>query len=408
MPSKLIAAEIGRYAKETKDELQNILDYWISFSPDILNGGFAGAVNNENIVDFNAEKGSVLNSRILWSFSAAFLLTGDQQCLLMAGRAYSYIRKSFLDLQYGGVFWTVNAAAQPSDTKKQVYAQAFAIYALSEYYKTSEDNDALQLARDLYELLEERSFDKKYGGYFEAFRRDWTEIDDLRLSAKDANEKKTMNTHLHILEAYTCLYSIWEDEGLKYKIIGLLRNFLDHIIDPDTGHLILFMDEHWAKKTDTISYGHDIEASWLLLEAAEAVKDSDLLSETRHAALVLAEAAARGLAEDGSLYYEYEPSTTHMVNEKHWWVQAEAMVGFFNAWQLSGEERFLRISLNVWKYTKRQIVDNENGEWFWGRTGDGSVMAHEGKVGLWKCPYHNSRACMEIIKRAEKLNRIYE
>ncbi|WP_242691458.1 AGE family epimerase/isomerase [Desertivirga arenae] len=392
-------SSLEEYQKEAKRELVNILGYWLQHAPDKVDGGFVGRIDNDNACDHTAVKGAVLNARILWSFSAAYNLEPKESYLEAADRAYQYIIDYLIDKEFGGVYWTVDHKGKPLDTKKQVYAVAFTIYAFAEYFLASNRPEAKDKAIELYKLLLERSFDQEQTGYYEAFTREWGEISDFRLSDKDANEKKTMNTHLHVLEAYTTLYKIWRDEGLKEQIQLLLINFLDHIIDAESGHLILFFDENWNRKSDTISFGHDIEAAWLLLEAAEQMQDEYLIEEVKEASLGLANAAARGLAADGSLYYEFEPGHQQLINEKHWWVQAEAMVGFFNAWQLSGNEEQLERSIKVWRFIQNKILDRENGEWFWGVLDDGSIMADQDKAGLWKCPYHNSRACIEIIKR---------
>ena len=401
MSSIQLNSLLGVYQKEVKQELHNILDYWLHFSPDTINGGFVGKIDNDNTRDYSAPKGSVLNARILWSFSAAYNLDADQKYLLIADRAWRYIASNFVDKEFGGVYWTVNTQGVPLDTKKQVYAIAFTIYALSEFYRAIKNDEAKNLAIDLYKLLVDKSFDKEKTGYFEAFTRDWNEIPDLRLSAKDANEKKTMNTHLHVLEAYTTLYRIWKDESLKEQIKILINNFLELIIDVESGHLILFLDENWARKSDTISYGHDIEAAWLLLEAAEVIEEEYLILKVKEASIKMTDAAAEGLESDGSLNYEFEASAQHLIREKHWWVQAEAMVGFFNAFQLTRNESYLVKSLRVWDFIQSDILDTENGEWFWGILPNRNVMENQDKVGLWKCPYHNSRACMEIIRRIE-------
>ncbi len=386
------------YKKELTAELQQILNYWTEYAVDELNGGFYGKISNDNQVDPHAAKGAVLNARILWSFAAAYNLN-QQYSLELADRAYQYIVDHFIDKQYGGVYWAVDYKGQALDTKKQVYALAFTIYALSEYYLAKGDPAIRTQAVALYHDLIRYSFDVENGGYLEAFNREWQEMEDLRLSDKDANEKKTMNTHLHVLEAFTNLYRIWPNEELKAKILGLLKDFQEHIVDAGAFRMILFFDEQWSSKSDTISYGHDIEASWLLLEAAEVVGDHQMLVEIRSLAVSMAEACLSGLDGDGSLWYEQEPSKGHIIKEKHWWVQAEAMVGFYNAWQISAEPKFLISSWRNWNFVKQAILDKENGEWFWGIHEDGRLMQHEDKVGLWKCPYHNSRACIELLKR---------
>ena len=386
------------YKDELSVELQNILDYWSKYTVDEVNGGFYGKISNANAVDGTAPKGAVLNARILWSFAAAHNLNPVHD-LRLADRAYQYIVDHIIDQEYGGVYWTVDYQGRPLDTKKQVYALAFTIYALSEYFLAKGDEVIRDHALRLYRDLLKHSFDTEHGGYLEAFNREWQDMEDLRLSDKDANEKKTMNTHLHVLEAFTNLYRIWPDAGLKRQIIWLLNDFQHHIIDPDTSRMRLFFDERWNSKSNIISYGHDIEASWLLLEAAEVIGDHQLAGDIKKLSVQMADACLEGLNDDGALWYEKDPSANHVIKEKHWWVQAEAMVGFYNAWQISSRHDFLTVSYKNWNFVKQSILDRQNGEWFWGVYEDGQLMAQEDKVGLWKCPYHNSRACIELIKR---------
>jgi mannobiose 2-epimerase len=390
---------LNAYQLELEGELKNILNYWATKTPDDVYGGFYPQIDNYNNVNTRAVKGSVLNARILWTFSAAYNFKGDEGYLAIAHRAYQYVIDHFIDKQYGGVFWTVDYKGRPFDTKKQVYAIAFTIYGLSEYYAATGITEALNLAVGLYRDLVDKAYDHDRTGYFEAFTVAWHPIADLRLSDKDANEKKTMNTHLHVIESFSNLYKVWPDKGLNQQIVTLLGNFSDHMIDNKTNRLNLFFDENWNRKSNLVSYGHDIEASWLLLECAEIIHDETLIQKFKNISVNLAEAATDGLDADGSLWYEYEPDKQHAVKEKHWWVQAEAMVGFYNAWQLSGNNQYLNASINCWHFVKAHIIDHQNGEWFWGVYADGKIMANEDKVGVWKCPYHNSRACMEIIKR---------
>jgi mannobiose 2-epimerase len=392
---------------EFHEELRRILNYWARFSPDDEHGGFYGRLTDDNVVVPGAVKGGVLNARILWSFSAGYNLGrelgyGHEESaiwLSLAGRALTYIMEHFVDKEFGGVYWSVDADGAPVDTKKQIYAIAFTIYGLTEYYRAQPIGEALDLAIRLYQDIETYSYDAERGGYLEALTRDWQPITDLRLSEKDANEKKTMNTHLHILEAYTNLYLVWPNPQLAEKIRGLIHVFSEHILDAATGHLRLFFDEDWSNRSNIISYGHDIEASWLLEEAAEVLDDAALTRRVKELALQIARAAVSGLDPDGSMWYEYDRDKDHRVNERHWWVQAEAMVGLLNAAQISGEAVFYHQFVQVWDYTKRHIIDHAKGEWFWGRNADGSLMEGQDKVGFWKCPYHNSRACIQLIRR---------
>ncbi|MBL7743369.1 MAG: AGE family epimerase/isomerase [Chitinophagaceae bacterium] len=386
------------YRDELNAELESILNYWMKYTLDKKKGGFIGSLDNANTVDEAAPKGVVLNSRILWAFSAAYRVIQKPEYLDIAIRAYKYIADHFIDRKYGGVYWSVDSDGNPLDTRKQIYGLAFCVYGLAEYYKVTDDAKALQLAKDIYDKIEQHSFDVKKGGYLEAFAQDWKIINDLRLSEKDDNEKKTMNTHLHIIEAYANLYSVWPDDILKERIKHLLDIFEQHIINRQTHHLNLFMDEDWNVRSSLISYGHDIEAAWLLLECAEIINSESYIRKFRELSVQLADAAAEGIDKDSGLWYEYDAAEDHLVKEKHSWPQAEAMVGFFNAYQLTGEEQYLRFSFNNWDFVKRYIKDNRSGEWFWGVKEDYSPMNKE-KAGFWKCPYHNSRACTELIKR---------
>ncbi len=380
-----------------KKELERILAFWSEKMTDKINGGFYGQIDAFDQLHPNAEKGGVLNARILWTYSAAYNQTKNTTYLDIAKYACQYIQSHFVDKNYGGIYWSVDATGTPSNTRKQIYGQGFMIYALSEYYIATKEKNVLELAIALFELIEKYSFDPEFGGYIEAFTREWQLETDLRLSNKDENEKKTMNTHLHVIESYGALYRVWKNERLKHQIIHILENFKQHIYDSTTQHLILFFDEKWHSHHQIISYGHDIEAGWLLQEAAEIIEDKDWIASTKKMAIELTNAASEALDQDGGLWYEKEGA--NWVYQKHWWPQAEAVVGYFNAFQITGENDYLIKSLNSWRFITSKMIDSKNGEWFWGINQDDSIMTEEDKAGFWKCPYHNGRACLEIIKR---------
>ena len=387
------------FKKEASEELTSILHYWMLHAVDNINGGFVGKVDNDNNADHTAPKGSVLNARILWAFSAAYNQYKNKNYLDAATSAFEYIEKHFFDKEFGGVFWTVGAKGNMLNAKKQMYAQAFCIYGLSEYYAASQSKQALNTAMQLFESIEEYSYDALMKGYLEAFTREWGEPEDLRLSEKDANEKKTMNTHLHIAEAYANLYKVHPSLLLKNKIIELLELFDRYFIDKKTHHLKLFFDEAWKEKSAAISYGHDIEAAWLLQCCAEIIEEQTWIQLFQQHAVKMADAAAEGLDKDGGIWYGFVLLNETLTKEKHWWVQAEAVVGFLNAYQITGDEKYLQYATNNWQFIKEHIIDKKRGEWFWGVKSDYSIIQNEDKVGLWKCPYHNSRACLEIINR---------
>jgi cellobiose epimerase len=379
-------------------ELISITNYWKKQSIDYQNGGFIGEINDQNQPNFQAEKGAVLHARILWTFSAVYALSNDESDLEMANRAFNYIDKYFYDELHGGIFWSLNYDGNPKDTKNQIYALAFVIYGLTEYYKITHKEEALRLAINLYYKIEKHSFDKENEGYFEAFTRDWQPIDDLRLSEKDANEKKTMNTHLHIVEAYANLYLVWKNEELKNKIKSVLDIIDEYFIDKNTFHLKLFFDENWNEKPDVISYGHDIEAAWLLLWCAEVINDTNLMKMYQNHAVQMAEVTKEGLDTDGGLWYEFDEKEKHLIAEKHWWPQAELWIGMVNAYQISGSDEYLEIVEKNIEFVENHILDKENGEWYWGINADYSKIKKD-KAGFWKCPYHNTRACLELLKR---------
>jgi mannobiose 2-epimerase len=390
---------LQQYRIEMQQELEDILAYWMKYTFDNEHGGFVGRIDHEQRIYNDAPKGSVLNGRILWSFSAAYNLTKKKEYLLVAERAFQYITEFLIDKEFGGVYWTADYKGNPLDTKKQIYALSFAVYGLSEFYQASKNEKALQAAVALYNDIVKHSYDEKSGGYIEALTRDWKPINDLRLSSKDANERKSMNTHLHILEAFTNLHRVSPTDILEVQLRELIQLFAEHIISKQSNHLVLFFDDEWNERSKLISYGHDIEAAWLVQESTEVLGDENLLAKIKSRSLELVKAAAEGLDEDGGLWYEYDPEQHHLIKQKHSWPQAEAMIGFFNAWQNTGDENFLKRSLKSWEFVKQYMHDQNCGEWYWGVNEDYSPMTHEDKVGIWKCPYHNTRACIEIINR---------
>ena len=393
-----MSIKLQQLKSELTAELDSILKYWSNHTLDNQNGGFIGQIDFNNHFIANAEKGSVLNARILWSFSASYQVTKNKEHKKLATRAFEFLSNYFYDAEFGGLFWSINADKTPKDNKNQIYALAFAIYGLTEYYVISNDEKALEIAINLYLQIQRHSYDSINGGYLEAFTREWKPIADLRLSDKDANEKKTMNTHLHIVEAYANLFRVWKDKKLQNVIIELLETVEKHFINTETGHLKLFFNEEWIEKPDVISYGHDIEAAWLLLHCAEISENETLISSYKKHAIQMAEVTQEGLDKDGGLWYELDPGNNELIAEKHWWVQAEALIGFYNAYQLTGDEKYLDLVLKNWDFTKNYILDKQNGEWFWGVYRDYSLIEKD-KAGFWKCPYHNSRACLELICR---------
>lgn len=374
---------------------ENILPYWMGKMVDDEHGGFYGRRDgNDNLVP-DAPKGAILNGRLLWTFSAAYRITGRPVYHEIATRAKRYILDYFYDKEIGGIYWSLNADGTPLDTKKQFYAIGFVIYGLSEYVRATGDDEALQYAKRLFNDIETHSRDRKRGGYIEACTREWGEIADMRLSDKDANEKKTMNTHLHIIEPYTNLYRVWKDDGLREAIVSLLDIFMDVMEDKDNHHLGLFFDEDWNRHDAEQSFGHDIEASWLLMETALVLGDDKITEKTLSHTRKIAYAALQGRCTDGSMVYERHGNGSY-DNEKHWWVQAENVIGQVYLHKYHGDSKALEKAIESWNYIKENLVDYQGGEWHWSRKPDRSVNRDDDKAGFWKCPYHNSRMCMEV------------
>jgi cellobiose epimerase len=385
----------------------NILPFWLAYAADRDRGGFHGAISNDLLIDDSVERSQVLCARMLWTYSAAYRFYRAPEYLEMARHAYAALTGPFLDQDFGGLYWRVDRTGQPTNPRKQTYGQAFAIYALSEYSRACGQEEPLYLAQDLFHKIEEFAGDPIHGGYIEGCARDWSALADMRLSDKESyNCPKSMNTLLHILESYTNLLRVWEDPHLRTQQTKLVELFLNRVIDPDSHFTRLFFERDWQPLGDRYSFGHDIECSWLLVEAAEVLGDEALIARCNQTALAMAEAVfTRGLDEDGSIFAEGGPEGISDAH-KHWWAHAEGVVGFFNAAELCAEndparrEKYFTAAWRLWAYIEGEFVDHQHGEWFKVLDRLGTPLPGQPKAGPWEDPYHQSRACMEIIRRA--------
>ena len=393
--------EVSIFKQEVREVLEdNILRFWIERMQDEEHGGFYGRIDNQNILHADADKGAILNARILWTFSAAYRVLGKSEYLKIVTRAKRYFIDHFIDPEYGGVYWSLDYKGQPKDTKKQFYAIGFAIYGLSEYARATNDQEALEQAINLYRCVEEHALDKEYNGYIEAMTRNWQPIDDMRLSEYDANYPKSQNTHLHIIEPYTNLYRVWPSKELEASLRNIIGIFTDRILNPETHHLDLFFEMDWKRGAGQLeSYGHDIECSWLMHEAALVLGDQKVLNKVEPIVQIVAKASEKGLNVDGSMIHEANLTAGTKDDDLHWWVQAEAVVGFYNIYQHFHDEAALEKALRCWQYIKENLIDYQHGEWYWSRHRDGSLNTVDDKAGFWKCPYHNGRMCLEMIER---------
>lgn len=435
--------QVNEMKREMQNVLQNnILRFWLDKMVDHENGGFYGRIDGHGQLHADAEKGAILNARILWSFSAAYRVLSKvpedgvleipdaallEEYLEAATRAKRYVIDHFIDKEYGGVYWSLDSKGNPLDTKKQFYAIGFTIYGLSEYARATGDGEALDYALQLFECIEEHALDCENNGYIEAMTRDWQPIADMRLSELDENYPKSQNTHLHIIEPYANLYRTLKMQypdnvgtlgasrftpdyvpvtsfDVVIRVGRALRNlidiFTDKILNPETHHLDLFFDMDWRRGAGQLeSYGHDIECSWLMHEAALVLGDTDVLRRVEPIVQMVAKASEKGLNPDGSMVHEANLDTGYVDSDLHWWVQAENVVGWVNIFQYFHDLSAWEKAVRGWKYIKQNLIDYEHGEWHWSRRMDGTLNLDDDKAGFWKCPYHNSRMCLEILER---------
>ena len=400
----------------TKELHENILAYWMKYGLEKGGQGFYGAVDLNNQAVPGANKTSVLNARILWTFAAAANLYPGKGYEYLAHTAYRVVNEDFRDQEHGGFYMELSADNKVSNDIKHTYAQAFVIYSLSKYYEFHPVPEVLEKVQEIFRFLDKKTKDPEHPGYRESFTRDWNIYQENRMA--DNNEPKSMNTHLHILEAYAAVYRIWKDDLVKMRLTELLEIFIGRIIRED-GHLGIFFREDFTETESSkaiCSFGHDIEASWLIWEAAEILGDHSILAKTKPLILKMADAVLRvGVDKDGGLFLESTRFGSHVRTNKHWWLQAETLVGFMNAFQLSGDQKYWDTVKLSWDFIDRHVIDHKGGEWFTkvNRLGQPYLIEPEDdpspyyrndwKIDPWKCPYHNGRAMMELDKRISGL-----
>jgi len=395
--------ELHKFKAELKSEAESILSYWMTLQDDRI-GGFYCYSDFEGNIDKEHNKSVLLHSRILWTFSNAHRVLGNPEYLDAATHCFHFLIDYALDKENGGVYWLLDKNGNVADSQKHVYNQGFAIYALSEFYLASGNVDALNYAKGLFELIERHAFDNEFGGYHEAFDQQWNPIENHLVcdTAEGVLAEKSMNTHLHILEAYTTLHEACGGVEVQQQLHHLSELMKDKIVD-DSLHFGLFFTKDWQCVSKDVSYGHDIEGTWLMDEAAGQLKDRELASEIFELTIRMADITSQeGLERDGAVFNELRDGFL-LDSDRIWWVQAEAMVGFFNAYQKHSNPNALNAAMGCWKIIQQQLVDEINGEWFWKVDRLGSPYRSEPKVEPWKCPYHNGRACLEVYKRIAPL-----
>lgn len=407
--------ELKRYRDYFSKELhEDILPYWMKYGVEKNGHGFYGAVDLDGNPVLTANKTSVLNARILWTFSAAAMLDGNGEYAAMADKAYKVVTEDFEDMEFGGYYMELSSDNKIANDIKHTYAQAFVVYSLCKYYEFRPIDPVMQKIQGLFTLLEEKTKDPENVGYLEAFTLDWKIYGENRMA--DNNEPKSMNTHLHVLEAWAELYKVWKDPRVELRLTELMNLFLEKIIRID-GHFGIFFDEAFNETVSSkgiCSFGHDIEGSWLLWEAAEILGNKDILEKMRLMAVKMTDNIERvAVDKDGGLFLESTRFGSHVKTNKHWWQQAETLVGFMNAFELTGDSKYWGTVKLSWNFINTYLIDHERGEWFTklNRLGvpylvepaddPSPYYRNDWKIDPWKCPYHNGRSMMEMMKRID-------
>lgn len=395
----------GRHtAAEFRQEYLSIASWWINYAIDTVHGGFHGEVGPDNSPRAGADKGVILNCRILWFFSELARIEPVSVYREVAQRAYQYLIEHFWDREYGGVFWMVDSAGNLVDGRKHSYAQSFFIYGLSAYYELTGDEAALDTAMQCYQLLERHALDTKNNGYFEAASRSWGKLQDVRLSEKEDNFPKTMNTHLHVLEGYTALHNAAALRQERQSVIStalqnVLEVYCERIVDIESGHTRMFFSESWKDFSSAYSFGHDIESSWLIHKAISSLchQYPQALRYMEHVKRLASVASAEGILPNGGMGDVYDWHSKSFTRSC-WWVQAEAMVGLANMWTLGEGENYLEAALKVWEHIQESFIDSGAGEWYWSNRHEHDATVTGYKAGAWKAPYHNGRATMLMYR----------
>lgn len=398
-------ASSGTYAalfKEFEVELFSIADWWAENAIDRVNGGFVGETDIHGVAKPRANKGGILHARILWFFSEIAGFTGNEKYRRLADVAYDYLTTHFWDKEYYGIYWEIDCHGSVVDSKKHVYAQSFAIYAFCAYRRLTGSDDALAKAVELYRQIETSAYDPDSSGYREAFNRTWEEISNSALSDAEPDFPRTMNTHLHLFEAITALYTVFPDKGVQFSLRRLLGCFTGYFVSPGNFHLRMYFDNAWQDQSTSYSYGHDIECSWLLWESAEAIGDNRLSSALAPVVINMVNACLNNsLGEHGEILDGYDLKERKPIASRPWWIQAEALVGFLNAYSMTGEVQYFRAFQNIWLFINEYLIDGKEGEWHWYSILDREKSPY--KTGFWKAPYHNGRAMLEVCKRLRQI-----
>lgn len=408
--------ELNNYLEIFENELFNILEYWARFGVQKDGKGFYGAVDLNNEPVPSANKTCVLNARILWAFAAAAKAYPGKGYEEIAHKAYKVVTEDFADAEYGGYFMELTSDNKVASDIKHTYAQAFTIYAFSKYYEFNPSDEVMQRIQEFFYFLDGKTKDPDNHGYLESFTREWKLYGENRMA--DNNEPKSMNTHLHVIEAYAAVYKVWKGDLVKQRLTELFDIFIQNIIR-ESGHLGVFFSSDFSETESSkgiCSFGHDIEASWLLWEAAEILGDEDIIKRIKPLITKMADSVLRvAVDKDGGLFLESTRFGSHVKTNKHWWLQAETLVGFMNMFQLKGDHIYWDTVKLSWNFIDNCVIDHKGGEWFTkvNRLGvpylvepaddPSPYYRNDWKIDPWKCPYHNGRAMLELVERINSM-----
>ncbi|MBN1115020.1 MAG: AGE family epimerase/isomerase [Oligoflexia bacterium] len=387
----MVPDRLAKLRDELEKELTvNILPFWMN-AVDLRNGGFVGCIDHADNIDYSHDKSVVLNARILWAFSSVYGRYKDDRYMEPARRAFDYLYEYFRDREYGGVYWTVDCKGNPSDTSKYLFAHSSMVYALSEFYRVTKEPGALEWATGIFSLIEDHGHDKENDGYYDLFSREW----------KLAENKKSLGSQLHTIEAYTNLYTVWRDPDLKSRIDNLISLFMDKIIDKKEWKFRVCFDGEWNCLSEVSSLGHNAEGAWLLYEASSISGNTGHEDVEKAVIMIIDNFMNTALDADGIVLYELLPDGSYN-SARQWWPQCEAMVALFLAYKLGGREEYTDSLLKIWSYIQKYFVDTGKG-WFSAVDDNGKPLSDGNKLGPWKCPYHNTRACLRLISEIDQI-----
>jgi len=391
---------LGALRNQSVKGLNSIVNWWTTYGFDSDRNRFYGEVSNDNTPNPSAPLIIIQRARLLWFFSTLSQLESFAEYKIFADNQYLELINHFYDNQFSGFIWEVDCNYVPTNKRKQTYAQAFCIYALSEYYALSGNEEAKLLALETFENLETKAWDNSNDGYIEALDQKWAFMQDMRLSPKDKNEPKTMNTHLHVLEAYTTLAKVATSHTVEISLARVLRLYSDKFFNKDNHHFHLFFDKNWKIKSNIISFGHDIESAWLMQEAAEVIHDRELQNRMKILSLSIADNIMNvGLSPEVGVKNEIDDSNSDDTFD--WWPQAEAVIGYINAYEVSNDPKYLEVANGCMRYIQKYFLNEKHGEWYWKIDHTLKPVVGISKSNGWKAPYHNGRMYLEILKRSD-------